>query len=105
MLLLRIFKNKFFIVTLIFLVWVIFFAQYDIISQRKQRDELNEMMNKIEYLESEITRLKEEKIKLEKDPATLEKYAREKYFMKSPQEEVFVFDTVQNGAIKDSNNN
>lgn len=102
MLLLRIFKNKFFIVTLIFLVWVIFFAQYDIISQRKQRDELNEMMNKIEYLEGEITRLKEEKTKLEKDPATIEKYAREKYFMKSPQEEVFVFDTVQVALKKDS---
>ncbi len=94
MFLLNILKNKFFIVTVIFIVWVVFFAQYDIISQRKQRHELSEMQRKIKYLEGEISSLKLENKKLKTDPATLEKYAREKYYMKSQNEDVFVFDTL-----------
>ncbi len=90
----HILKNKFFLVTAIFLVWVIFFAQYDIISQRQQRGELKEMKRKIEYLEKEVERLHNEKVALKTDTVTVEKYAREKYFMKSPNEDVFVFDTV-----------
>jgi cell division protein FtsB len=94
----NILKNKFFLVTVIFLVWVIFFAQYDIISQRQQRSELNEMKSKIEYLEKEVDRLHAEKVALKTDTVTVEKYAREKYFMKAQNEDVFVFDTVYTTA-------
>jgi len=48
---LSILKNKYLIVSVLFLVWVFFFAQYDLISQKNQRDELNTMEQKIEYLE------------------------------------------------------
>jgi cell division protein FtsB len=102
MFILNLLKNKFFIVTTVFIVWVFFFAQYDILSLYKQREELKEMKSKIEYLEKEVTRLKAEKIKLKTDPVTLEKFAREKYYMKSPNEEVYVFDTVKK-IILDSN--
>jgi cell division protein FtsB len=96
MFILKFLKNKYFTVTAIFLVWIFFFAQYDIISQRKQRAEYNDMKTKIEYLEKEIEQLKNEKHLLKTDKATLEKYAREKYYMKATNEDVFVFDTVKN---------
>jgi len=94
MLLLSILKNKYFLVTTVFVVWVVFFAQYDIITQRQQRKELREMKEKISYLEQEVTKLHAEKVALKTDTATMERYAREKYYMSSPNEEVFVFDTV-----------
>lgn len=98
MLLLSILKNKYFLATAVFVVWVLFFAQYDIITQRQQRRELKEMKEKINYLEQEVSRLHAEKVALKTDTATMERYAREKYYMSSPNEEVFVFDTVYTEA-------
>lgn len=90
----RFLKNKFLIVTLVFLVWIIFFAQYDLLSLYKQRSEYKELLNKIEYLEKEVKRLEQEKNDLKLNIETKERYAREKYYMKKPNEEVYVFDTV-----------
>jgi cell division protein FtsB len=87
------FKNKFLFITVIFVVWVFFFAQYDVISLRKQKAELKEMNEKINYLEKEVARLQIEKNALKNDATTVEKYAREKYFMKSDNEDVFMLDT------------
>lgn len=92
---LNILKNKYFLVTTVFLIWVVFFAQYDIISQFRQRRELKEMQQKIDYLGKEVEKLKREKYLLEHDSATVERYAREKYYMKKKNEDVYVFDTVK----------
>lgn len=89
----NILKNKFLLITVAFGIWVIFFAQYDIISLRKQKAELKEMNEKIDYLTKEVTRLQAEKEALKNDTATVEKYAREKYFMKSDNEDVYMLDT------------
>lgn len=91
---LSILRNKYFLVSVGFIVWIFFFAEYDVISQYRQRNELNEMKQKIIYLEGEIEQLQHEKAAIKSDSNTLEKYAREKYFMKSPNEDVYVFDTV-----------
>jgi cell division protein FtsB len=91
---LSVLKNKYFLVTVAFLVWIFFFAEYDVISQFRQRNELREMKARIQYLEGEIERLQAEKFAIQSDSNTLERYAREKYFMKSKNEDVFVFDTV-----------
>jgi cell division protein FtsB len=100
---LSILKNKYLIVTAIFLVWVFFFAQYDLMSQKNQKDELKAMEQKIEYLEKEVTALQQEKNLLKNDSITLEKYAREKYYMKKNNEDVFVFDTIQKKNVKVAN--
>jgi len=93
---LQILQNKYFLVTTGFIVWIFFFAEYDVISQYRQHQELKEMKQKIIYLEGEVQKLQTEKMAIRNDSAILEKYAREKYFMKYPNEEVFVFDTVKN---------
>jgi cell division protein FtsL len=91
--LLQLLKNKYLIITIIFIVWVLFFAQYDVISLRRQRAELKEMKSKIEFLEKEVSRLQMEKNALKTDSNTVEKYAREKYFMKTDNEDVYMLDT------------
>ncbi|MBU3676247.1 MAG: septum formation initiator family protein [Chitinophagaceae bacterium] len=93
--LLRIIKNKFFVVTLLFAVWVGFFAQYDLMSQREHMQELAGMKAKMIYLEETIARLEKERESLRTDSAVIEQYARERYFMKTPHEDVYVFDTLQ----------
>jgi cell division protein FtsB len=96
--LIRMLKNKFFLVSAGFLVWITFFAEYDLISQYKQRQELKEMKAKIVYLEGEIARLQAAKQAIVNDTATLEKYARENYFMKAANEDVYVIDSVGQNA-------
>ena len=91
---LAILRNKYFLVTTGFLIWIIFFAEYDLVTQFRQRRELNDMQHKIQYLEAEIRQLQTEKMLLKTDSNTVEKYAREKYFMKHPDEDVYVFDTL-----------
>ncbi len=90
----RFLKNKYLIVTAIFLVWIIFFAEFDLITFSKQREELKEMKEKIEYLNKEVNNLHNEKVGLKTDSSMIEKYAREKYFMKKSNEDVFMIDTV-----------
>jgi cell division protein DivIC len=96
MFLLNILKNKYFLATVVFLVWIFFFTQYDIVSQYRQHEELEVMKDKIKYLEQEVSRLESEQTAIKTDSAVLEKYAREKYYMKTPHEDVFVFDTLTN---------
>jgi cell division protein FtsB len=81
------------LVTLVFVIWMTFFSQYDLVNQRAHFDELDGMKKKIEFLQSEIMRLESEKESLETDSAVIEQYAREKYFMKTVHEDVYVFDS------------
>ena len=57
------------------------------------------MQQKIQYLEGEIQRIQHEKTAIQQDSNTIERYAREQYFMKHPNEDVFVFDTVQSASL------
>jgi cell division protein FtsB len=53
------------------------------------------MKEKIKYLEAEIQEMKKQTIALQTDSVAIEKYAREHYHMKKPNEEIFVFDTLK----------
>jgi cell division protein FtsB len=78
-------------VTAFFLSWIFFFAENDLVTQYKQGKEYNEMKEKIKYLEAEIQEMKKQTIALQTDSVAIEKYAREHYHMKKPNEEIFVF--------------
>ncbi len=86
--------NKYFLVTVFFLSWIFFFASNNLISQYKENTELQEMKAKIKFLESEIKNMQTQYNALKTNPAAIEKLAREKYHMKKPNEDLFVFDTV-----------
>jgi cell division protein FtsB len=88
--LLRILKNKYFIVTLAFLVWLIFFDNYNLLSRGKTKKTLNDLQLQKKYYLHEIEKNKQEILELKTDTANLEKFAREKYLMKKDGEEVFV---------------
>ncbi|MEZ5045409.1 MAG: septum formation initiator family protein [Chitinophagaceae bacterium] len=87
-------RKKIVIVTTIFLIWIVFFAQYDIVSLYQQRKELSNMEEKIDYLTKEVANLQQEKSEFQSNLFIKEKYAREKYFMKKSNEEVYTFDTI-----------
>lgn len=84
-------KNKYAFTALFFIVWVLFFDQNDIITQFGYRSELNTLEKDRDFYRKEILKTKTELEELTTNPKTLEKFAREKYFMKKNNEEIFVF--------------
>lgn len=69
---------------------MIFFDQENFIEQYRLSQTLNDLRNKKEFYQAEITKNQNSIHMLETDSAWLEKFAREKYFMKKENEDVFV---------------
>jgi len=82
--------NKYFYTGFIFLVWMLFFDQESFVTQYQLNQTLNDLQNKKDYYQEETENNLNIIEKLETDTAWLEKFAREKYFMKKDNEEVFV---------------
>lgn len=86
-------KNKYSITFLIFLFWIAFIDQNNLITQYQYRQQLDELKTEKSYFVKEILRTKTELEELSTNPKSLEKFAREKYYMRKDNEEVFVFTT------------
>ena len=82
--------NKYFITGIAFVVWMVFFDQESFIDQIKLSRTLKNMESQKTYYEEEIEKTRGAIHVFENDTAHLEKYAREKYYMKKDNEEVFV---------------
>jgi cell division protein DivIC len=82
-------RNKFFIAFAAFIVWMLFFDERDVFTMRHHRQELRDLRQSKEYYTQQINKEKTELENL-KTAATLEKYAREKYYMKRDNEDLFL---------------
>lgn len=84
-----IFKNFYFLVTLPYLVWVLFFADNNIIQTYKLRVKYQEELRKEEYYSDQKEAVITDLQGLRTDKKMLERYAREKYFMKRKGEDIY----------------
>jgi cell division protein DivIC len=82
--------NKYVFTTFIFLIWMIFFDQNNAFVQMERYRELQDARQKMEYYQEETVKTAELLDELMTNDVTLEKFAREKYYMKKPNEDVFV---------------
>jgi cell division protein DivIC len=84
-------KNKYLLTALVFTAWLLFFDDRDVITTHfKHRHELQQLEESRDYYLSQIKATQKELDQLKSDPATLEKYAREKYRMKKDNEDLFI---------------
>ncbi|PST82464.1 septum formation initiator [Pedobacter yulinensis] len=83
-------RNKYFLATLIFAVWMLFFDRNDIVSQYEYGRQVDKLQEEKDFYEKEIMQVKKDLRELDTDLQTAEKYARERYFMKKDNEDVFV---------------
>lgn len=63
-------------------------------------EELNELKNNKKYYQDEIKK-DEENIKILKNPDQVEKYAREKYYMKRDSEDIYIIEFEEESLPKD----
>ncbi|HEX8514687.1 MAG TPA: septum formation initiator family protein [Bacteroidia bacterium] len=88
--LLLIIKNKYLLTIISLSVWVIFFDKNDLKTQIELRKEVAQLEEERSYYAHEIALTTSLIRELTSDPKTLEKFAREKYYMKRDNEEIFV---------------
>lgn len=85
--------NKYSISLLLFATWLIFFDENNAIAQFKARAELNKLREEKQYYTDKVEQYNFQLNALDKDPAFVEKYAREHYYMSKENEDVFVIVT------------
>lgn len=71
---------------------MLFFDSNDLLSQFKLRKRKNELANEKEFYLKRINEVKEERKALQNNNHLLEKFAREKYLMKKPSEDIYVIE-------------
>ena len=88
-------KSTYGIIILLFVFWMIFFDSNSLIIHSELNNDIKELNQQKSYYEKEITK---DNIELEmiKSDSGLEKYAREKLYMKKDNEEIFLieYDTI-----------
>ncbi|WP_367913345.1 septum formation initiator family protein [Leadbetterella sp. DM7] len=84
-------RYRFYVIsTLILFCWLAFFDRSNLIKQAEMQWQLNEVENEIGYYETALKKVREEEKDVLGSEASMEKYAREKYFLKREGETVFV---------------
>ena len=87
---LRPFKNKYILVVLCFAVWMAFFDPRDFGLVWKRKQKLEDLKTSELQVTRQIKTARKELVLLKTNAATIEKYAREKYYMKKDNEDLFI---------------
>jgi len=83
-------NNKYFYTLVIFLVFIFFFDDNNLISRFKTKKTLDHLKQQKEFYNSEIKRDLQTIDDLLHDSAAIEKFGREQYLMKRDSEDIFL---------------
>ena len=84
--------NRYFVVSLAFVIWMLFFDQRDFFLQRERKAALEKLEAAKKYYQDEIADTKKQLENIQSNPAAVEKYARERYLLRREGEEVYLFE-------------
>lgn len=91
-------NNKYFYTALAFVVWMFFFDSDNFREQIRLSQRINNLEKQKSYYSKEIEKNKSALKALQYDTTKLEDYARERYFMKKNNEDIYV-------VVRDTTNN
>ncbi|MFH1001582.1 MAG: septum formation initiator family protein [Bacteroidota bacterium] len=86
----RVIKNKYFIASFIFVLWILFFDEYSLIAHKKNVSQLKNLIEQQNYYKEKIKADEQKLIELNSGNAELEKYAREQFYMSKPDEDLYI---------------
>lgn len=84
-------SNKYIWVLLFFVSWMVFLDNYSYFDHRILNNQIEELEENKTYYQEEIKK-DEKQIKMLQNPEQIEKYAREKYFMKKDSEDIYIIE-------------
>jgi len=83
-------KNKYVLSLLIFLVWLTFFDQNNLIDRFKQLNRNDDLKKEKTYYKEKIEQDSTKLHQLKTDEENLEEFAREQYYMKKKDEDIYI---------------
>lgn len=83
------FRNKYFLVLALFFAWMIFLDRHDIITQWRLQRTVNKLESDKAFYSEKIEEAEQERLELDIND---EKFAREQYYMKKSDEDVFIIE-------------
>jgi len=89
-------RNKYLILFLFFILWVIFIDDYNLINQKKIKNTVDDLKSQKEFYIAEIKSDSTELYLLKNDTTEQEKFAREKFLMKKENEDIFIIREKEN---------
>lgn len=84
------FRNFYFLTGLVFLLWMLTLDSNNLFARYQLSAKLRSLENEKEYYEEKIKEVEKDRDELFGDRESLEKFAREKYFMKKESEDIFI---------------
>mgnify|MGYP001251464580 FL=1 len=94
-------RDKYLLTIVLFVLWLVFLDSNNLITRHKELKNLRKLKAEMEYYSK---RIEEDKIKLHElktDNRNLEKFAREQYKMKKPNEDLYVILTPSENRKKE----
>jgi cell division protein FtsB len=85
------FKNLFVLALIVFGIWMLFFDTHSYLLHRELNQEIEDLQDEKEYYQSEMAKDQEAIDELSTEKG-VEKTARETYFMKRPDEEIYIIE-------------
>lgn len=89
--LLKPFKNIFILILTVFIVWMLFFDANSWLIHNELNNDIEDLENEKEYYKKEIEKDKKILKKLSTEEG-IEKFAREEYYMKRENEEIYIIE-------------
>ena len=86
----RVLLNKYFILTFIFLIWILFLDNNNVMVWLRTQHTLRRQKAHIELLEREINQTETRIDQLSSQRDSLERFAREEYLFHEPGEDVYI---------------
>ena len=83
-------RNKYLILLLLFIFWIVFLDDYNLINQNKMKNNVDDLKEQKEFYISEIKSDSTELSNLKNDSEEQERFAREKFLMKKNNEDIFI---------------
>ena len=87
----KIVSNLYILISVVFFIWIFFIDSNSILVNIKLNKEISELKDRKDILENQILMDKKIISNLQ-NPDSLEKYAREKLYMKKENEEIFIIE-------------
>ncbi len=87
----RFISNKYLLILILFIIWMFFFDTNSFFIHNELNHDVNALEDNKEFYKEEI---KKDKVFIEKmkDSDEVEKFAREEYFLKKENEEIFIIE-------------
>jgi len=97
----RFISNKYLLILVLFFIWMFFFDTNSFFIHNELNNDINALEDNKEFYKEEI---KKDKVFIEKmkDSNEVEKFAREEYFLKKENEEIFIIE--HQDSIKNKKN-